>query len=125
MNTNLTDIYYRMAYATLQFGGGTFARDAFRNTVLPNRYIVAIGAPHAKVVPATVADIAKALRELSDDRGAWPAGTIRALGTWIDDGKVYVDVVESIPHVVTAKLVAMQRDQLAIFDSERQVSITV
>lgn len=121
MNTFPIDVHYQQAVQTVRFGGGTFARDAARNAALPYRYIVALGKPHTRIVHGTNASlIARALRELADTRAAW-AGSHdnRALGTWLDttDGRVYIDVVESIANRDKALQIAKERGELAIFDT--------
>lgn len=128
MNGTVKDVYYLMALDTLQSGGGTYPRDAFREAHLPNRYTVALGKPLADVVPATlgasaVPAIVKALRALADTRGVWTPE--RALGTWVDDGKVYIDIVETIANKFTALAVAQQRGELAIWDNVENISIPV
>lgn len=38
------------------------------------------------------------------------------LGTWVDEGKVYIDISENITDIENAKTVGIARKQLAIFD---------
>lgn len=128
MNTNATDIYYRMMLDTLENGGGTYERDAFRHAKLPYRYVVALGQPYARQIPAALGaaagpGVVKALRDLSDERGVWTPQ--RALGTWVSEGKVYIDIVESFPSEEDALYVARERGELAIWDSVDNVEITV
>jgi hypothetical protein len=118
-----------MAEDTIQSGGGTYARDAFRTAKLPHRYVVAIGKPHSRVIPAELGAsafpaIVKALRELSDLRGVWTPYN-SALGTWVNDGKVYVDIVQSMPNQEIAQQFARERGELAIWDSVAEISIPV
>ncbi|AOT25452.1 hypothetical protein KIP29_gp12 [Mycobacterium phage BabyRay] len=127
-NSYVYDQHYLMALDTLQSGGGTYTRDIFRTPKLPYRYYVALGEPHAAVVEASegasaLPHLVHELRRLSDERGIWSPE--RALGTWVDGGKVYVDIVESIGNRTKALEVADTRGQLAIWDSVEQVSIPV
>lgn len=125
------DVYYQQAVTTLRDGGGTFDRDAARAHKLPHRYVVAVGKPHALQVPEpSIKTLQRALQTLADDRAAWPAGTDRALGTWIetnDDGVLvaYVDVSESYADQDEALAVARARGELAIWDTVNQESIWV
>ena len=127
MNTNTTDVYALIALDTLRNGGGTYERDAFRSASLPNRYIVALGSPREIVDASEGASafphIVHALRTIADARGVWTPE--RALGTWVHDGKVYVDVVESIASLGTALWIAGTRGELAIWDNVDHVDIDV
>ncbi|AEK07439.1 hypothetical protein ROCKSTAR_76 [Mycobacterium phage Rockstar] len=123
-NSVVYDQHYLMAVDTLQSGGGTYNRDIFRTAKLPYRYVVALGEPFEAVVDADdISGVIRALRGLADQRGIW--WPERALGTWVNEGKVHVDIVESIGNLTKALEVAQERKQLAIWDSVDQVSIPV
>ncbi|ATN94078.1 hypothetical protein J4U01_gp080 [Mycobacterium phage Kumao] len=125
MNINTVDQHFAMAVDTLANGGGTYGRDVFRAHKLPYRYTVAVGKPHVRTVP--VADgpsaLASAIRELADLRGVWTPDY--ALGTWVNDGLTYVDIVESFEDLDKALFFAQERGELAIWDSVEQVEIPV
>lgn len=123
-----TDVHYLMMRDTLAKGGGAYARDAFREKKLPNRYVVALGAPYSRVVPASLGAgaapaIVRALRELADATEAWTSEC--ALDTWVSEGKVYVDIVESYANLDHAFEVASERGELAIWDQEESREIPV
>lgn len=128
MNLAVQDQHYLMALDTLRSGGGTYGRDTYRSPALPYRYFVAVGAPHSRAVHASagaeaVPQIVHALRSLADERGVW--GTENALGTWVHNGFVYVDIVESVGNVDKALELAAERGQQAIWDSAERVTIPV
>lgn len=104
------------ALETLRNGGATFG-------VLPERYVVALGSPLERVVPADVASITRALFELEATGEADLPG--RALGTWIDADLAYIDIVESFATLGSALAAGRDRAQLAIFDAVADRAIDV
>ena len=131
-------IYDDIARDTLSIGGGTWARDAYRHVVLPNRYVVALGEPWTRVISSANGtmddypgydeltmpwDTAEALRELANLTEPWQTAAAfnpnpKALGTWVDPStnNVHVDIVESLVHRGYALRTARERGQLSIFD---------
>jgi hypothetical protein len=131
-------IYDAMARDTITNGGGTFARDAYRHVTLPNRYIVALGKPWARVASGYESRLqiewllSDHLRELANIMSPWLSSggfdpNPKALGTWINPatGLGHVDIVESYWHGGYALRLARERGQLAIFDSVARVDIPV
>ncbi len=105
----------RAAWLTRTTGGATI-RPA--DGSIPTRgYAVALpGAEESCPLPADELTTAELIGSYVDRHAETLAPSGRHLGTWVDDGTLYVDTVEIIPDRHAAELAGLAADQLAIFD---------
>ena len=102
-----------IAEYTLQNGGGTFD-NALRPVQLSTGYVV--GGIMRPVILNNVSDL--------DDLK--PFMTNEFFGTWIaPDGRIYIDAVQVVSDRQQAIELAKQRGELAIWDAENKVEVTI
>lgn len=114
------EVYVDTARQALRDNGGTF--DLYGYVVHNERGYMVGGVATAPIVPVTgVATLAAVLgdfvadfRRTRADRGQGTEGLY--LGTWVHDGKVYVDISEWVGCVRQATALAQERGELAIWD---------
>jgi hypothetical protein len=115
----MTDLYGAALAAedtTMATSGGTFTRDTLAPTA-PAGEAYAVGGilPGRKVAEvAHYGELAAAILNMRADMAdRAPGGYI---GTWIDDGTVYVDAVVILPDLASAGILARTLGERAVFN---------
>jgi hypothetical protein len=81
------------------------------------RYVVALGKEFASIVPEPEFN-ESAVRQFVWNYGGALAPVARYLGAWQNEGLVYLDVVETFSDLSQAIRAGVERNQIAIYDTE-------
>lgn len=110
---------------TLEHNGGTFTR---RGKTVEPRNVWAVGGKEPGItinlkgdepVQAIVETIARFIQQAPyTDRGTY-------IGTWVDGGTLYLDVVDLIENTATAIAVAAERGEKAIYNLGTEATYTL
>src|SRR6476469_2800348 len=134
MNAGINDVAYKVAEYTCNHGGGTF--NPSTGETYPNGgYVVSINPECEYIVPLiefSAEHVARYLDMVRPVIDAWNHSgndvrghSLKWVGTWVNDGNVYLDVVCVLSSKYRALWLAKKYNQLAIYDIANGVEITV
>ena len=115
--------YKSAATLTLRDNGGTFTRTGVP-FLLTDGYMVGGLAPTRKLTVAreSIATIAAELEYFAGENIPADADGVY-LGTWVDEGVLYIDASEWVAEYYEAHELAAARGELAIWDNHNKVSL--
>ncbi|AMS02746.1 hypothetical protein BJD55_gp020 [Gordonia phage Yvonnetastic] len=126
-NSTTVDMAARIARDTLMDGGGTFSPATGGHVDISALFVVAVSKSletRTELSGITTYDRwavrADVDKYLDTHRKQWLAGLF--LGTWIHNGYVYLDVVETFADQHKAHTAAIERGQLAYYDGRNSIT---
>jgi len=109
---------------TLKNGGGTFRADLRGRAELPaTGFMVSVSAINA--IPLDHPRFRQRMTRWLEVAASECTSASMFVGTWVDDGKVFIDVSECIEHEHVAVALCRVRDQKAFFNIAENRSVAV